>query len=79
DGVLTVIAPLEGTPAYKAGVKSGDNILKINNESTLSMSIDDAINLMRGKPKTPIQITVVRKNEPKPLVFNIIRDIIKLP
>ncbi len=79
DGVLTVIAPLEGTPAYKAGVKSGDNILKINNESTLSMSIDDAINLMRGKPKTSIQITVVRKNEPKPLVFNIIRDIIKLP
>ncbi|WQY67069.1 S41 family peptidase [Helicobacter pylori] len=79
DGVLTVIAPLEGTPAYKAGIKSGDNILKINNESTLSMSIDDAINLMRGKPKTPIQITVVRKNEPKPLVFNIIRDIIKLP
>ncbi|MFB1283084.1 S41 family peptidase [Helicobacter pylori] len=79
DGVLTVIAPLEGTPAYKAGVKSGDNILKINNESTLSMSIDDAINLMRGKPKTPIQITVVRKNEPKPLVFNIVRDIIKLP
>ncbi|GAA7296110.1 S41 family peptidase [Helicobacter pylori] len=79
DGVLTVIAPLEGTPAYKAGVKSGDTILKINNESTLSMSIDDAINLMRGKPKTPIQITVVRKNEPKPLVFNIIRDIIKVP
>ncbi len=79
DGVLTVIAPLEGTPAYKAGIKSGDNILKINNESTLSMSIDDAINLMRGKPKTPIQITIVRKNEPKPLVFNIIRDIIKLP
>ncbi|GAA7093855.1 S41 family peptidase [Helicobacter pylori] len=79
DGVLTVIAPLEGSPAYKAGVKSGDNILKINNESTLSMNIDDAINLMRGKPKTPIQITIVRKNEPKPLVFNIIRDIIKLP
>ncbi|RVY32955.1 S41 family peptidase [Helicobacter pylori] len=79
DGVLTVIAPLEGTPAYKAGIKSGDNILKINNESTLSMSIDDAINLMRGKPKTPIQITIVRKNEPKPLVFNIVRDIIKLP
>ncbi|WQR67453.1 S41 family peptidase [Helicobacter pylori] len=79
DGVLTVIAPLEGTPAYKAGVKSGDSILKINNESTLSMSIDDAINLMRGKPKTSIQITVVRKNEPKPLVFNIVRDIIKIP
>ncbi|WP_162966461.1 S41 family peptidase [Helicobacter pylori] len=79
DGVLTVIAPLEGTPAYKAGVKAGDNILKINNESTLSMSIDDAINLMRGKPKTPIQITIVRKNESKPLVFNIIRDIIKVP
>ncbi|OOC16320.1 peptidase S41 [Helicobacter pylori] len=79
DGVLTVIAPLEGTPAYKAGVKSGDSILKINNESTLSMSIDDAVNLMRGKPKTPIQITIVRKNEPKPLVFNIVRDIIKIP
>lgn len=79
DGVLTVVAPLEGTPAYKVGVKSGDKILKINNESTLNMSIDDAINLMRGKPKTPIQITVVRKKESKPLVFNIIRDIIKIP
>ncbi|WP_104712263.1 S41 family peptidase [Helicobacter cetorum] len=78
DGVLTVIAPLDGTPAYKAGVKAGDTILKINKESTLNMNIDDAINLMRGKPKTSIQITVVRKNEPKPLVFNIVRDIIKV-
>ncbi len=77
DGALTIIAPIDGTPAAKIGLKAGDIILKINEESTLNMSVDDAINLMRGKPKTSIKITIYRKSEPKPLVFNIIRDIIK--
>ena len=78
DGALTIIAPLEGTPAHKAGLKSGDVILKIEDQSTIGMSIDDAVNLMRGKPKTQITITVVRKGESKPLVFTLMRDIIKV-
>ncbi|WP_104711393.1 S41 family peptidase [Helicobacter felis] len=78
DGALTVIAPLDDTPAFRAGIKAGDVILKINSESTLSMTIDNAVNLMRGKPKTPIELTIVRKSESKPLVIKMLRDIIKI-
>jgi carboxyl-terminal processing protease len=78
DGALTVIAPIEGTPADKVGLKSEDIILKIDGKATLSMTIDEAVGLMRGKPKTKIELTVVRKGEAKPLTFNIIRDIIKI-
>ncbi|WP_456450248.1 S41 family peptidase [Hydrogenimonas sp.] len=78
DGALTVIAPLEGTPAYKAGLKAGDIILKIDDKSTLNMTLDEAVSLMRGKPGTKINLTIVRKNEPKPIVVTIIRDIIKI-
>ncbi len=78
DGALTVIAPLDGTPAYRAGVKAGDIILKIDDKSTLNMTLDEAVSLMRGKPKTKIKLTIVRKNEPKPIVITIVRDIIKI-
>lgn len=78
DGALTVIAPMEGTPADKAGVKAGDIILKIDKQSTLNMTIDEAVNLMRGKPKTPIELTLVREGEPKPIIMPIVRDIIKI-
>jgi carboxyl-terminal processing protease len=76
DNALTVIAPIEGTPADRAGIKAGDIILKINETATLSMNIDDAVGLMRGKPKTPINLTIIRKGAPEPLKFHIIRDII---
>ena len=78
DGALTVIAPLEGTPAMKAGIKAGDIILKIDDKATIGMSIDESVKLMRGKPKTDITLTVVRKNAPKPIVIKITRDIIKI-
>jgi carboxyl-terminal processing protease len=78
NGALTVIAPIEGTPAYKVGIQSGDIILKINDQSTMNMAIDEAVNLMRGKPKTKIDLTIVRKTESKPLKVSIIREIINI-
>lgn len=78
EGALTVIAPIDDTPAFKAGIKSGDIILKINENSTIGMTLDEAINIMRGEPKTDIEITVVRKGELKPLEFKMQRDIIKI-
>lgn len=78
DGALTVVAPIEGTPADKAGLKAADIILKINEKSTLNMTIDDAVSIMRGKKGTPINLTIVRKNAPKPISIDIIRDIIKI-
>jgi len=78
DGALTVIAPIEGTPADKAGLKSGDIILKIENKSTLEMSIDEAVSLMRGKINTPINITLVRKGKAMPFKVHIIRGNIKI-
>jgi len=78
DGALTVIAPIEGTPADEAGIKAGDIILKINDTATIGMSIDDSVKMMRGKPKTSLVLTIIRKGEPKPLEIKIVRDIIKI-
>ncbi len=78
DGALTVIAPIEGTPADDAGMKSQDIILKIDEKATIGMTIDKAVSLMRGKPGTPIKLTVIRKGEPKPVIVDIIRDIIEI-
>jgi len=78
DGALTVISPIDGTPAFEAGVKSEDIILKIDEKSTLNMTLDEAVGLMRGKPQTTISLTVVRKSETKPIVIEITRDIIKI-
>ncbi len=78
DGALTVIAPIEGTPADKAGLKAGDIILKINNKSTLNMTIDEAVAIMRGKVGTPIDLTIVREGEAKPLPIHIVRGIITI-
>ena len=78
NGALTVIAPIEGTPADKAGLEASDIILKINDKSSLNMTIDEAVNIMRGKPGTKIELTIVRKGESKPIKVEIIRDVIKI-
>src|SRR5690606_2012883 len=78
DGFVKVIAPIEDTPAARAGVMAGDLIVKINDQSTKGMNLTDAVKLMRGKPKTGIQLTLFRKNTDKPIVVEIVRDIIKV-
>lgn len=78
DGALTVISPIDDTPAFKAGVKASDIILKINNTSTINMTLDEAVTLMRGNPQTDITLTLVRKGETKPLEIKMKRDIIKI-
>jgi carboxyl-terminal processing protease len=73
DGALTVIAPLEGTPADKAGLKAKDIILKIDGNSTIGLTIDEAVSKMRGKIGDPIDITIVREGENKPFDVHIVR------
>ncbi|MBP7113615.1 MAG: S41 family peptidase, partial [Nitrosomonas sp.] len=78
DGVVKVISPIEDTPAFRAGVKTGDLIVKLDDTIVKGMTLNDAIKLMRGKPNTAIKITIVREGETEPLIFNLVRDIIKI-
>lgn len=78
DGVLTVIAPLEDTPAHKAGIKAGDKIIKINDEPTKNLGLHDAVSRMRGAPKTPVTITIFREGWKEPRDFTLIREIIRV-
>ncbi len=78
DGFVKVVSPIEDTPASRAGIKSGDLIVKIDDKATKGLSLNDAVKLMRGKPKTPITLTIVRKNEAKPLVITLVRDVIQV-
>lgn len=78
DDKLTVIAPIEDTPAFRAGIQSNDHIWKIDNSLTRGMNISAAVKLMRGEKGKAVTLTILRNGSPKPLVFNLIRDIIKL-
>ena len=77
-GVVKVISPIDDTPAFKAGLKAGDYIVKINNEQVQGKSLMEAVELMRGAVGTSIEITVRRKNVKKSLSFKIIREIINI-
>lgn len=79
DGILTVISPVKDTPAYKAGIKAGDKILKIDEKITDRLSTDEAIKLIRGKRGTSVKLTIYREGNKEPLVFNVVRDFINLP
>ncbi len=78
DNQLAVIAPIEGTPADKAGVKAGDKIIKIDNTSTKDMSLIDAVGKLRGQKGTKVTITIVREGAAEPFDVVIVREIIKV-
>jgi len=78
DNRLSVIAPIEGTPAYRAGIKAGDFITKVNEDSTKDLSLMDAVTKMRGPKGSKVNLTIQRDGTPEPLVFTLLRDTIKI-
>jgi carboxyl-terminal processing protease len=78
DGLLTVVTPIEDSPAWKAGLKANDRIVKINNELTRDISLTDAVKKLRGRAGDPVAITILRESEKKLLEFKLVRDIIKI-
>ncbi|MCB1909490.1 MAG: S41 family peptidase [Rhodocyclaceae bacterium] len=78
DGFVKVISPIEDTPAFRAGVKAGDLIVKLDDTPVKGMSLSDAVKRMRGKPKTEITLTIARKGETKPVIVKIVREVIKV-
>jgi carboxyl-terminal processing protease len=75
---LAVIAPIEGTPAHRAGVKSGDFITKVNDETTKDLTLMDAVQKMRGPKGSKVNLTIQREGTPEPLQFTLVRDTIKI-
>src|SRR3972149_5553528 len=78
DGLVKVISPIEDTPAFHAGIKSGDLIVKLDDAQVKGMTLNDAVKRMRGKPNTQIVLTISRKGEPLPLVITLTRAVIKV-
>ncbi len=78
EGILTVVSPIEGTPAYAAGVFAGDIIVRIDGQSTKGMALWEAVSKMRGPRYEEVIITVIRENEPAPLEFSLKRDLIPM-
>jgi carboxyl-terminal processing protease len=76
DGVLTVVSPIEDTPAYKAGIQAGDQILIIDGTITKNLSLTDGVKLLRGPKGTKVTITIMREGFTKPQEFTLIRDVI---
>lgn len=78
DGLVKVISPIDDTPAFKAGVKAGDYIFKVDDVSLRGVSINDAVKRMKGEPGTDVTLTILRKGENKELVFKIRRAVIEI-
>jgi len=76
DGILSVVSPIEGTPAFKAGVLAGDQIIKIDGESTKNFTLVDSVKRLRGPRGTKVTITIMREGLPKPKDFTLVRDVI---
>jgi len=78
DGLVKVVSPIEDTPAFKAGVKPGDLIVKLDDTPVKGMSLNDAVKRMRGKPGSKIKLTIARKGVDKPIVLTLTRAVIKI-
>jgi hypothetical protein len=78
DNVLTVVSPIEDTPAMRAGIKPGDKIIEIDKKTTRDVSLSDAVKQLRGKPGTSVNISVVREGEDEMLSFDLVREVIKI-
>jgi len=78
DGFVKVIAPIDDTPAQRAGIKAGDLIIRLDDTPVKGLTLNDAVKIMRGKPGTVLKLTVVREGAEKPLKIDIKRDIIKV-
>ncbi len=76
DGFIKVIAPIEDTPAFHAGIQAGDLIIKLDDVSVKGISLTDAVKRMRGKPNTEVKLTVLRKGQEQPLEISVKRDVI---
>ncbi len=79
NGILTVMSPIDDTPAYRAGIKSGDQIIKIDNDFTKDMTLTEAVKRMRGPSGSKIKLTIHRQNMPELFTVSIARDVIKIP
>lgn len=79
DRTITIIAPLKGTPAFNAGIKSGDKVIKIDGKPTTDMSVEKAVSLIRGPKGTIVALSIYRDGEKEPLEFKIVRDTINIP
>lgn len=78
EGVLTVVSPIEDTPAYRAGIQAGDQILRIDGEPTKNLTLMDAVRRMRGPKGSKVTLTIMREGFPKPREFTLIRDVIPI-
>ena len=78
DGLVKVVSPIEDTPADRAGIKSGDLIFKLDDTLVKGLTLSDAVKKMRGKPKTQIKLSILRKGETKPLEITLTREVIKV-
>ena len=78
DGLVKVVSPIEDTPAFRAGVKAGDLIFKLDDTPVKGLTLTEAVKKMRGKPGTKIKLSILRKNEAKPIELTLTREVIKV-